>query len=341
MTGIRRPTMRDVATRAGVSLKSVSRVVNAEEHVSADLAARVRRAITELGYRPDRRARDLAAAPNTGKLVGFIQVDAANPFFAAVNRGLEDGLREGGLMVITGSTDADPTREAALVEALIEFRVEGLVVAAAEGSDDLLRLEIEHGTPVVCVDRLLPGAPCDVVVSSNRDSTRSAVTHLCDIGHRRIGFLGGNQEIWTARERLAGYREALSATGRDEDPDLEVVDVDAVDRAAEATRHLLAAAHPPTAIFSAQDRITIGAVTALHDLGRQHDVALFGFDEIPFSEQLSPAVAVVAQNPYEMGSCAGKLLLDRLFDRSMTKPRRVVIDAPLRHRQSGDIRPPP
>lgn len=331
--------MGDVAARAGVSLKSVSRVVNAEQHVSADLADRVRRAISELGYRPDRRARDLAAAPASGRLIGYVQVDAANPFFAAVYRGLEDATRTRRSLIIAGSTDADPQRETELIETLIESRVDGLVIAAAEGSDELLRREIAHGTPVVCVDRLLANAPCDTVVSSNRDSTRAAIVHLRELGHVRIAFLGGDQRIWTATERLAGYREALRNTGVDLDPALEIVDVGDVARAAQATRRLLAAQHPPTAIFTAQDRITTGSITTLHELGRQHDIALFGFDEIPFSEQLDPSVSVVAQHPYEMGRRAGHLLLGRLTNRSSTTPVQTVVEAALRHRRSGDIVP--
>lgn len=329
--------MGDVATRAGVSLKSVSRVINAEPHVSEDLADRVRRAITELGYRPDRRARDLAATPQSGRLIGYVQVDAANSFFAAVYRGLEDATRDGGSLIIAGSTDADPTREATLIETLIEFRVEGLVVAAAEGSDELLRHEIAHGTSVVLVDRLLPEASCDTVVSTNRDSTRAAIVHLRRIGHTRIAFLGGDQRVWTASERLAGYREGLDASAVAGDPRLEIVGVDDPGRAARATHRLLEQARPPTALFTAQDRITTGAVTALHELGRQHDIALFGFDEIPFAAQLSPSVSVVAQDPYEMGRRAGHLLLDRLADPAGSPPTRSVVDATLRHRESGVI----
>lgn len=332
--------MSDVAARAGVSLKSVSRVVNAERHVSTDLSDRVHRAIAELGYRPDRRARDLAA-PHTGRLIGFVQVDAANPFFAAVYRGLEDATRDGGTLIIAGSTDADPDREATLIETLIEFRVDGLVVAAAEGSDDLLRHEIDHGTSVVLVDRLLPNAACDTVVSTNRDSTRAAVRHLRQMGHTRIAFIGGDQRVWTASERLAGYHEGLDISGAARDPDLEIVGVDDPVRAAQATRRLLELARPPTALFTAQDRITTGALTALHDLGRQHDVALFGFDEIPFAAQLSPSVSLVAQDPYEMGRRAGQLLLRRLANGAAPESVECVVEAPLRHRQSGNIAPIP
>ncbi len=336
---VRRPTMLDVAAEAGVSLKTVSRVVNAEQHVSADVAARVRRAIAELGYRRDRRARDLAAAGTSGRLVGFVQVDTGNPFFAAVYRGLEDATHERDVLLLTGSTDGDPRREQALLETLIEFRVAGVVVAAAAGDDDLLRREVAVGTPVVCVDRMLPDIECDTVVSSNRASTRAAVGRLHQRGHHRVAFLGGDQEVWTARERLAGYRDARRDAGLACDATLEVTDVGDERRAADATRRLLTSPHPPTALFTAQDRITVGAVTSLHDLRRQHEVALIGFDEVPFAEQLVPAIAVVAQDPYLMGRHAGRLLLDRIDGDAPDRGVRVVVDAPLRMRASGSIAP--
>lgn len=329
--------MGDVAARAGVSLKSVSRVVNRDRHVSPELAARVQQAIAELAFRPDRRARDLAAgAPGT--LIGFIQVDPANPFFGAALRGLEDVTRPAGLLILAASTDAEPGRESDVVATLVDARVDGLVVAAAEGSDELLRSEIAHGTPVVCIDRQLGGEECDTVVADNRRGTRAAVAHLASIGHRRIGFLGGNPAVWTAAERRAGYREALLAAGIDPDPGLEVMGVDDAASAAAASRRLLAGPSAPTALFAAQDRIAQGAVVALHELRRADDIALFCFDELPFAEQLRPSVSVVAQEPARMGRTAGRLLLDRLAD-GTTAPRRVVTPVQLRHRGSGDIRP--
>ncbi len=326
--------MTDVAQRAGVSLKSVSRVVNGEAHVRPELAERIHAAIEELGYRPDRRARDLAAG-TTARTVGYVQVDAANPFFAAVYRGLEDVLAAQGVLLMAGSTDASPARERELLEALIDFRVDGLVVAAAEGSDTLLAREIGYGTPVVCVDRVMTDPACDTVVSSNRGSMRRAVEHLVGRGHERIAFLGGRTAVWTAGERLAGYREAVEAAGV---PAWERTGVDQVEVAARTTRELLAAPAPPTALVTAQDRISSGAIAALHATGRQHDVALFGFDDLPFAEQLEPSVSVVAQDPRDMGARAAQLLLRRLAE-----PERdaelVVVDAPLVHRASGDIPP--
>jgi LacI family transcriptional regulator len=331
--------MGDVAERAGVSLKSVSRVVNGERHVSPQVTARVMESIAALGYRPDRRARDLAASPNTGRLVGFVQVDAANPFLAMVNRGLEDATAERGLLVLSGSTDADPAREEALVHTLVEFRVEGLVVVAAEGSDDQLRREVALGTPLVCVDRVIDDLVCDTVVSENLATTHEAVSHLVSRGHRRIAYLGGDVRVWTARERLAGFREGMAAAGLPVLPGLEVLDVDTPPLAAAATARLLRMADPPTALVTAQDRITTGAVQALHAAGRQHDIALFGFDDVPFAAELQPSLSLVVQDPYAMGHRAGQLLLARMADPARP-PHQVILDAPLVHRASGEIPPP-
>jgi LacI family transcriptional regulator len=329
-----RPTLADVAKRAGVSSKSVSRVVNDEAHVRPELAERIRAAIDELGYRPDRRARDLAAGPGV-RTVGYVQVDAANPFFAAVHRGLEDVLGVRGILLVAGSTDASPARERELLKTLIDFRVGGLVVAAAEGSDELLAREVGYGTPVVCVDRVMTEPACDTVVSSNRSSMRRAVEHLLNRGHERIAFIGGQPEIWTASERRAGYREALAAAGV---PTWELAGVDQVEAAAHATRELLDTPSPPTALVTAQDRISTGAIAALHAMGRHHEVALFGFDELPFTEQLEPSISVVAQDPRHMGTRAAELLLSQLAEPGRD-PELVVVEAPLIHRASGDIPP--
>ncbi|MFP4634829.1 MAG: LacI family DNA-binding transcriptional regulator [Nitriliruptoraceae bacterium] len=329
-----RPTLADVAERAGVSSKSVSRVVNGEAHVRPELAARIRAAIDELGYRPDHRARDLASGPAV-RSVGYVQVDAANPFFAAVYRGLEDVLGAQGILLVAGSTDASPARERELLQALIDFRVGGLIVAAAEGSDELLAREITYGTPLVCVDRVMAEPACDTVVSSNRASMRRAVEHLLSRRHERIAFMGGRPEVWTASERLEGYREAVAAAGV---PAWEITGVDQVEAADHATRGLLDTPSPPTALVTGQDRITTGAIAALHAMGREHEVALFGFDELPFTEQLQPSISVVAQDPRYMGARAAQLLLSQIAEPGRA-PELVVVEAPLIHRASGDIPP--
>jgi LacI family transcriptional regulator len=336
----RRATMSDVAAHAGVSLKSVSRVLNGEAHVTPALAERVRAAVADLGYRPDGHARRLAREAGRSRLWGYVQVDAANPFFSSVHRGLEDVALEHGLTILAGSTDADPERESRLLASLVEWRVEGLVIAAAEGADAVLREEVAHGTPLVCVDRVLDDLTCDTVVSDNRGSTASAVGHLLERGHRRVAFVGGDTAVWTAAERLAGYREAMAAHGVPVDERLVLTDVPDAAAAERAVEALLQGRPRPTAIFAAQDLLCAGTLRALHRLGMAQRVALFGFDEIPFADLLQPSVSVVAQQPYEMGRRAGELLLRRIAEGTPPgAPVFEVVPTSLRHRASGDIRP--
>jgi LacI family transcriptional regulator len=335
----RRPTMTDVAAHAGVSLKTVSRVVNGEPHVSPDLAERVRASIHALGFRRDASARQLAMGA-AGRLLGYIQVDAANPFFGAVARGLEEVTLPHGFLVITGSTDADPEREGVLLDALVEARVAGIVVAAAEGGDEILRQELDHGTAIVCVDRLLDGATCDVVTSTNRASTRTAVQHLLDLGHRRIAYLGGTPTVWSAQERRQGYLDALTAAGIGADPGLLIEHVDTSTLAAAATTRLLEHDAPPTAIVAGQDRIGIGLIEALHRHAAQHEVAHIVFDDLPLGGQLEPPVAVVRQDATELGRAAGRLLLQRLDDGTTAPARRIEIPAAFEPRRSASIPPP-
>ncbi|HKJ55343.1 MAG TPA: LacI family DNA-binding transcriptional regulator, partial [Nitriliruptoraceae bacterium] len=203
----RRPTLDDVARLADVSARSVSRVVNDEPRVSEHLRTTVLSAIDTLGYRPDRRARMLASG-HRSQLIGYVQANAANPFFAGVSRGLDDAVRATGHLVVSGSTDTDAEREHELIEALMELRVDGLVIAGTVGDDEKVRREVEAGTQIVCVDRIAEGLEVDTVVSDNRAGVQLAVGHLWDQGHRSIAFLGGFTDLWIADERLAGYTQA-------------------------------------------------------------------------------------------------------------------------------------
>jgi LacI family transcriptional regulator len=334
----RRATMADVAAHAGVSLKTVSRVVNREPHVSPQLAERVRISIAALGFRRDAGARQLASR-TTGPLLGYVQVDAANPFFGGVARGLEDVTSPQGYLVLTGSTDADPVREARLLETLVEARVAGIVVAAAEGGDEVLRQELTHGTAIVLVDRQLPGADCDTVTSTNRSGTTEAVRALLTAGHRRVAFLGGDPAVWTAAERRAGFEAAVAEAGLAEGGRRVVDGVGAVALADAATHELLDGADPPTAILAAQDRIGLGVLEALRARDAQHEVALVVFDEIPHAALLDPPVATIAQDPVALGRSAGELLVARLRGERRPGPRTVEIPTRFHARASAMIAP--
>jgi LacI family transcriptional regulator len=214
--------------------------------------------------------------------------------------------------------------------------VDGLIVATAVHDDAYLLRERAAGLALAFVDRPPHFIDADAVVSDNVGGARAAVEHLLAKGHRRIGFLGDRPDMFTAAERFRGYREALANQGVAED--LELVrhpmfrGVDAY----ETTCDLLDGKDPPTALFAGQNLISMGAVRALHARGRQHEVALVSFDDIPLADVLEPGVTVVAQDPHTLGRSAAELLFERL-DGHDGPSRRVVVPTRLIVRGSGEL----
>ena len=332
----RRPTMKEVAAVAGVSLATVSRVINGDGNVREDLAARVRDAVALLGYRQNLTASTLRRADGLSASIGLILEDVSNPFSAAVHRGAEEVARERGVLTFAGSADERPERERELAEAFAGRGVDGLIVAPAPGDHSYLQRERAAGVALVFVDRPPGFIDADVVLSDSAGGARAATEHLIAAGHERIAFLGDRPELATAEERLRGYRAALAAHGLEADPEL----VWSPDHEAyEATRELLGRPNPPTALFTAQNLITIEAVRALHDLGVQREVALVGFDDVPLGDVVEPGLTVVAQNPIALGRTAAQLLFARL-DGEAGPSRRVVLPTSLIVRGSGELAPP-
>jgi LacI family transcriptional regulator len=319
----RRPTMRDVAHVAGVSLATVSRVVNGSGRVRGDLSARVRDAVELLGYRQDLTARTLRRADRASATLGVIIEDIGNPFFSAVQRGVEDVARERGVLTLTGSSDDDAVRERTLAGTFAARGVDGLVIVPCGGDEAYLGHERDRGVALVFVDRPPRFVDADAVVADNAGGARAAVAHLASGGHRRIAFLGDRPAIHTAAERLRGYREALATAGLRFDPALVASELTTCAAAEAAVGALLDAPAPPTALFTDQILITHGAIRALRALGRADDVALVGFDDIPLGDLLEPPVSVVAQDPLESGRRAARLLFSRLDGHA--GPSRLVV----------------
>lgn len=330
--------MRDVAALAGVSLKTVSRVVNRESGVSPELVARVERAAGQLAYRPNLTASNLRRSDGRTSTMGLLLEDVANPFSAALHRGVEEAARERGVAVIASSLDEDPKRERELVRTLTSRRVDALVIVPTPGSHSYLVDEIRAGLAVVVVDREPSGLAVDVVVTDNFGGAAVGVAHLIDHGHRRIAFVGGYAQLTTARDREQGYVTALRDREIPIDPSLIVRDVHSAAEAEAAAIRLLSSDEPPTAIFGAQNLVTMGIVAALRRVGRSHDVALVGFDDFPMAEVLDPGVTVIAQQPLQLGATATELALTRLEDFPRT-PTRVVIPTTMITRGSGEIPP--
>ncbi len=327
-----RSTMRDVARAAGVSLKTVSRVVNEERGVGAEAAARVKKAIESLGYRPNDMARNLRRRQRSSSL-GLIIEDIRNPFYSAIARAVEEVAQARRQQVILGNSNEDPRSERALVGAFLERRVSGLLLVPAGRDHRYLEIELAQGMPVVFMDRPPGNIEADVVLLDNAGGARLAAEHLVGQGHRRIGVVGDPGTIYTIGKRVDGFREALADAGVPLDESLLRLGVRDVLEAETATRELLSQPDPPTAIFATNNRASVGALRAMRHPGAR--VALVGFDDFELADLLS--VTVVRHNPLEMGRRAAELLFARLAgdDRG---PQTVVLPTELVVRGTFPVR---
>ena len=321
-----RPTMRHVADMAGVSLKTVSRVINAEAGVTPATAERVTAAIAELGFERN----DLAASLRHGRsssTLGLVIEDVANPFYSAIAQAVEAAARDRGFLLITASAREDAERERELVSALLRRRVDALLIVPA-GPDHRY---LASSSRAVFLDRPPHGIEADTVLLDDHGGARSAVEHLIAQGHTRIACVADDGELYTVRERIAGYREALAAAGLAEDPALLQTGNSDVAAAQAAVERLLQMPDKPTALFTANNRNTIGALHAL--AGAPNPVALAGFDDFELADLLG--TTVVRADPWKLGEQGAALAFARL-DGDDGPPRTVTIPTQLVQRGSGE-----
>jgi LacI family transcriptional regulator len=330
--------MRDVAALAGVSLKTVSRVVNGEPTVDAALAARVRRAASQLSYRHNMTASNLRRGDRRSFMIGLMLEDVGNPYSSSIYRAVENVARERGVGLLAGSLDEDPVRERELASMLFARRVDGLIVVPAGRDHSYLREEQAVGTAFVFVDRPPVLFPADSVMVDNREGAAVAVRHLLGHGHRRVAFLGDQTTIATAAGRYEGYLDALRAAGLPPDPGLVRRDLHTAGAAESAVLELLTGPEPPSAVFSAQNLITLGTVRALRACGTQRRTAMVGFDDVPLADLLDPAVTVVAQDVTAIGTLAAQILFRRIDgDGDGAEPQAYTVPTRLIERGSGEI----
>lgn len=330
--------MRDVAALAGVSLKTVSRVVNEEPGVSPDVRERVGAAVRRLDYRPNLAASNLRRTGARSGLIGALVQDVSNSFSASLLRALEDAARAHRTGVLAASLDEGVDREQELVHDLVTRRVDGVVIMPASDRQDYLVAELRTGTPAVFVDRPPRGVDVDSVVADNALGARLAAEHLLDRGHRRIAALFHLPQITTASDRRAGFTAAHTDRGLRPDERLVVEGITSTDEASEVVHRLLDLAEPPTAIFAGRNILASGAVRALQERGLHRSVALVGFDDFPLADLLDPPLTVIRQDVSKMG----RLVAERLFARiggDTSPPQHVVVEPTLVARGSGEIPP--
>ncbi|MFB6286698.1 MAG: LacI family DNA-binding transcriptional regulator, partial [Candidatus Bipolaricaulia bacterium] len=311
------PTLKDVAQAAEVSVSTVSRVFNNPEKVHPDTRAQVQEAVDTLGYQPSRVARRLRLKDGKASLLGLVIPDIQNPFFADVTRGVEDVAQDNDYALILSNSDEDPDKQELAVDTLKTEDVDGVIVPPVDPNDPEVKRLLESDIAVVCVDRRMEDARVDTILSDNRKGAYEAVTHLIELGHRRIAFIGGVPRISTLTERREGYEQALRKHDLPVDSALIKDGEHRHERGKRHTEELLALDRPPTALFTGNNLTTLGALSALNTAGVRvpDEMALVGYDDVPWANALNPPPTVIDQPGYEIGRRAAEILLERLADR--------------------------
>jgi LacI family transcriptional regulator len=327
-----RPTMIDVAKHAGVSLKTVSRVINQVRTVDQALADRVYASVKELGFHRNPVAASLRAG--SSDLIGLVTADLSNPFYTALASAISAVAIPRGYQVVMASSEEDPRAERDIAVDLCQRRVAGLIIVPTRADHSYLTPEVQLGTPVVFLDRPGNGLPADAVLIDNRGGAQAAVRQLLARGHRRIGLLLDSPAIFTMRERLAGIEAAFAELGLAPDPALVAETAHAPGTAEEAADRFLDLPEPPTALFCANNLATVGAAIAVTRRGA--DVEVSGFDDFETARLLPRPATLVGYDTRAMGTLAATALFDRI-DGDDAPARQTLVPTSLITR--GGLRP--
>lgn len=327
--------IKDVALQAGVSSATVSRVLNGDEGVAEASRERVLAAVSELGYKPNRLARNLRRQQTD--TIGVVVSEIENPHFTQAVRVIEDAAFRQGYRVILCNTDETPEKQSAYLEMLAAERVRGVILAPADAADPLIEHLLTLGVPIVAFDRSVDDPRADAVIADNEYAALRAVRHLSDAGRRQIGFIGGRPEIQTGRERLAGYLAAVGELGQEPQA---VEGAFRVDGGFAAARQLLEAYPGVDGLVVANNLMTIGAMKAIRQHGRRigDDIGLVGFDDPVWAEFVDPPLTALVQPVRRMASQAISLLFERI-EGMRSQPRTVIFTFELCMRAScGKVR---
>ncbi|MDQ3655521.1 MAG: LacI family transcriptional regulator [Chloroflexota bacterium] len=338
-------TIKDIAARAGVSISTVSRVVNQSVRVDPATEERVHEAIATLGYRPNLLARSFRR--KITHTIGLLVPDNSNPFFAELARVIEDAGFAEGYSVILCNSDLSEIKQTGYIDVLLAKRVDGILMTSTglipdeDANHNIARIR-QAGVPCVVIDRDLGDEPVDQLLVDNHEGGYQAGRYLLEHGHRAMACVVGPSDLTPSAGRIAGFRRALDDAGVDLPADALVRGNGRHDGGARAVGELVDRKVDFTAIFAFNDEMAIGVIGALQRTGRRvpQDVSVVGFDNIPYAAAVFPAVTTIAQPIAEMGRMGIQLLLDRIRDPDR-EPRRVLLSTRLLERESVRRLPAP
>jgi len=327
------PTIKDVARRVGVSTATVSHVINKTRFVSEELRRRVLEAIQELNYQPNAIARSLVKRKT--HTIGIIITDILNPFYTAIVRGIEDVTYKSGYSVVLCNTDEDPEKEILYIQILLEKRIDGLIISTAfqDGPHPLLsRFKM---IPLAAIVRRIQGLASDAVLGDNTGGAHKAIDHLIQLGHRRIGIISGPPGLSSGAERLEGYKNALRNHRIPFDEHWIKIGDFKRESGYSLTKEIFQKSPLPTALFVANNQMTIGALQALNELRIRipEDISFVSFDDMEWYSFLDPPLTTVEHSPYLMGKTAGEILLQKVSHKRKN-PKKVLIPSHLIIRKS-------
>ena len=325
-------TIKTVAAEAGVSIATVSRVLTGADAVGKKVQERVLQAVRKLDYSPNRLARGLRAGQR--KVIGVIIPDLQNPFLTGVVHGIESVLYKAGYTLVLGHSDGLAERESAHISILRGEGAAGLIMVPDNGSGANYESLISRKIPVVAVDRVPRGIKVDLVSTNHREGAREAINHLISHGYKEIALINGPHSFSVGQERFMGYQEALKNAGI-HFRDAFVIESDFRQAGGyKAMKQLLNLSRQPRAVMVGNNLMTLGALQALHESGVRvpEEVAIVGFDDMPWASSLRPPLTAVAQPVEELGQAAANMLLERLNNpnqlvRQIILPPHLVVRA--------------
>lgn len=327
--------LKDVAKIAGVSTATVSRVLNDAENVKPVTRVKVQKAIKELNFKPSRVAQRLRIRDGKKRIIGLVVPDIQNPFYVDVVRGVEELAYLKDYVVFVGNFAQDEEKEKMYLNIMKSESVDGLIVAPSNEKDDDVMKLVKDGLPIVCVDRGLSEIDVDVVLVDNRKGAFDAVEFLIQSGYKRIAYIGGLPQIPTTMQRKSGYEDALLKYGIPIDPELMRFGDSKHQSGKKLAEELLNLKNRPTALFTGNNLITLGALETIHNqkLKIPQDIAIIGFDDMSWAISLNPPLTAVRQPGYEIGKRAAEMLFQRVKEPDR-KPVKLILRTELIKRES-------